>query len=354
MGEVASRRAFLQSAGGLPALRGAAAPKRKWQPKVAENIGGLDEATLRWLAEIGVEWVDLQGAEAVDRDKKGWWSQDDVEAAVRRCAEFGLKLAVITAPFAWEMNAMLGKLERDRDIENICRSIRAVGEAGVPVFQYRWSPDFYWGPEMGYKRVKGRGGAMYSAFDFELVKDKPPFEQLGPISREELWTRLMYFLKPVLEAAEKANVKLALHPKDPPQPVVRGIARLFTNIEQMEGFLDAVPSPASGFSFCQGTVTEMGVNVIEAIRRIGGRGRIHHVHFRAVRGRVPRYVETFIDEGDVDMLEAMRAYKAAGYEGALVSDHTPQLTGDLPGGKMGRSFSHGYIRALIHAVNAER
>jgi mannonate dehydratase len=200
--------------------------------------------------------------------------------------------------------------------------------------------------------VEGRGGALYKAFDYDLVKGKPPFEGLGEIGYQELWDRLIYFLKPLAEAAEKANVKLSLHPKDPPQPVVRGIARLFTNIEQIESFLDAVPSPASGFSFCQGTVTEMGVDVIDAIRRIGGRGRIHHVHFRAVRGHVPRYVETFIDEGDVDMLEAMRTYKEVGYRGAIVSDHTPKVTGDVTGGKIGRSFSHGYIRALIQAVNA--
>jgi len=98
---------------------------------------------------------------------------------------------------------------------------------------------------------------------------------------------------------------------------------------------------------------EMGVDVIDAIRRIGGRGKIHHVHFRNVRGKVPKYVETFIDEGDVDMLAAMRAYREVGYTGTIVSDHTPQIPGDLPGGKIGRSFSHGYIRGLIEAVNAE-
>ena len=156
-----------------------------------------------------------------------------------------------------------------------------------------------------------------------------------------LWDRLVHFLKPLAEVAEKANVKLSLHPKDPPQPVVRGIARLFTNIDPMERFLDAAPSPASGSTFCQGTVTEMGVDVIDAIRRIGGRGRIHHVHSRAVRGRVPNYVE------------AMRTYKEVGCLGAIVSDHTPKVAGEVAGGKIGRSFSHGYILALIQAVNAE-
>lgn len=352
MAEKFERRTFLSlSAAPLAARRTAPAAPLKWQPKVAENISDLSDATLRWMAQIGLEWVDLQGSELVDRDRKGWWTVEDVQAAVKRCAEFNLKIAAITVPIAWQTSPMLGKPERDRDIGNICRSIRAVGEAGIPVFQYRWSPDFYWGAEMGYQAVKGRGGAMYTAFDYDLVKDKPPFEALGPITRQELWTRLIYFLKALAPAAEKAGVKLSLHPKDPPQPVVRGVERLLTSVEDIEKFVDAVPGPVSGFTFCQGTVTEMGADVIDAIRRIGRRGKIHHVHFRAVRGRVPRYVETFIDEGDVDMLEAMQAYKEVGYQGALVSDHTPRLSGDLPGGKLGRTFSHGYIRALIHAVN---
>ncbi|MCP5115815.1 MAG: TIM barrel protein [bacterium] len=352
-----TRRSFLETTAAMLATGATAGTFAKnrpgaWQPRVAENIGNLDEVTLRWMAQLGLKWVDLQGTAAVDRDKKGWWSPGDIAAVRQRCREFGLELACITVPFAWQMNSMLGKPERDTDIENIRRSILAVGEAGVPVFQYRWSPDFYWGEEMGYRSVEGRGGAIYKAFDNDIVKNQPPFEGLGVIPYDELWDRLMYFLKPLAEAAEMANVKLSRHPKDPPQPVVRGIARLFTNIDQMERFLDAEPSPASGFTFCQGTVTEMGVDVIDAIRRIGGRGRIHHVHFRAVRGRVPKYVETFIDEGDVDMLEAMRTYKEVGYLGAIVSDHTPKVTGDVAGGKIGRSFSHGYIRALIQAVNA--
>ncbi len=53
------------------------------------------------------------------------------------------------------------------------------------------------------------------------------------------------------------------------------------------------------------------------------------------------------------MLEAMRAYRDVNYRHAMVSDHTPQMTGDFAGGRIGRTFSQGYIRALIQAVNAE-
>ena len=323
-----------------------------WSPRLSENIGSLDDATLRWMAQLGLKWVVLQGTDSVDRDGKGYWSEQDVAAVQEQCAGYGLKLHSLMLPLSWLMNSMLARPGRDQDIEHIRTSLAAAGARGVTVIEWRWSPDFRWGGEVGYYDKPGRGGATYKAFDFNRVREAPPFEEIGSISREELWERMIYFTHGVMDAAEAAGVKMSLHPKDPPVKAMRGVSRILTSTEEIEAFLDAVPSPSNGFTFCQGTVTEMGVDVIDAIRRIGGRGRIHHVHFRAVRGSVPLYEETFIDEGDVDMLDAMRAYKEVGYDLAIVSDHSPGIPGDLPGRKIGRSFSHGYIRGLVQAVNA--
>lgn len=323
-----------------------------WSPLLSENINDLEPATLTWMAQMGLEHVVLQGTDWVDTTHKGYWTNDDIADLVARCDRHGLKLHSLMLPIAWLMNAMLGHPERDADIERIARSIQAAGAAGVKVIEWRWSPDFKWGDDVGYYSVDGRGGAGYKAFDYARVAEREPFPDLGPISRETLWERLLYFASPVMKAAEQAGVLLSLHPKDPPVKSMRGIDRILTNTDDIEAFLDAVPSPANGFTFCQGTVTEMGVDVIDAIRRIGGRGKIHHVHFRAVRGSVPRYTETFIDEGDVDMLAAMSAYREVNYRGSLVSDHTPRIPND-PGGRIGRTFSHGYIRGLVQAANAE-
>jgi len=323
-----------------------------WSPLLSENISDLQPATLTWMAQMGLEHVVLQGTDWVDASRKGYWTEDDLADLVTRCERHGLKLHSLMIPISWLMNAMLGRPERDSDIERIARSIQAAGAVGIGMIEWRWSPDFKWGDDVGYYSVEGRGGAGYKAFDYGRVARREPFPDLGPISREILWERLVYFADPVMKAAEQAGVLMSLHPKDPPVKSMRGIDRILTNTDEIESFLDAIPSPANGFTFCQGTVTEMGVDVIEAIRRIGGRGKIHHVHFRAVRGKVPRYTETFIDEGDVDMLVAMRAYKQVNYRGSLVSDHTPRIADD-PGGRIGRTFSHGYIRGLVQAVNAE-
>jgi len=328
-------------------LRGA----ERWEPRVAENIGDLSDGTLRWLAQMGHRWVVLQGTDKVDAAGKGYWSVDDVRAVQARCRTFGMELHSLMLPIGWLRRPMLGTDGRDGDIANIARSIEAAGAAGVRMMEWRWSPDFVWGADAGYFDEAGRGGAVYKAYDYARVKDAAPYAELGTITRAQLWERMEYFLERALPAAEKVGVKMSLHPKDPPVRVLRGIERLFTNTAEIEKFALGFQSKANGFTFCQGTVTEMGVDVVDAIRRIGGKGRIHHVHFRNVRGRVPRYTETFIDDGDMDMLAAMRAYREVGYQGSLVSDHSPSIPGDLPGGKIGRSFSQGYIRGLVQAAD---
>jgi mannonate dehydratase len=249
-------------------------------------------------------------------------------------------------------NARLGAAGRDGEIENVCRSIRALGEAGIPMAEWRFWPDFFWDERVGYYQVPGRGGAGFRAFDYGRVRNSPPFDGIGVVSETEMWARFLYFAKPIVEAAEKADVRLSMHPNDPPVANMRGVARIFHHTDGLRRFLREIPSRSNGITFCQGTITEMGVNVLDEIRYFGKLGRIHLVHFRAVRGRVPKYTEVFIDEGDIDMLQAMKAYKEAGYTGPFVSDHTPLVEGDTSWGHIGRTFSLGYMRALVDAVNA--
>src|SRR5262249_44278958 len=113
-----------------------------------------------------------------------------------------------------------------------------------------------------------------------------------------------------------------------------------------------VGSGEGGVPLGGGTIAEMGVNVLEEIRHFGKRGKIFLVHFRAVRGAVPKYTEVFLDEGDLDMLQAMKTYREVAYAGPFVSDHTPGVEGDTRWGHRGGTSSHGYMRALVQAVNA--
>ena len=87
------------------------------------------------------------------------------------------------------------------------------------------------------------------------------------------------------------------------------------------------------------------------IRHFGSRQKIFNVHFRNVEGGFLNFRETFIDNGSVDMLKAMRVYKEVGYDGMLMPDHVPQMEG--VDSAQGFAFAFGYIKALIAAVSAE-
>jgi mannonate dehydratase len=335
----------------------AAAPQNRarpdaWMPKLSENLADVSPASLRWLKQLGCRHVIFQGTDDVDQDRKGYWTASDVMRARKNCDDAGLILESMMIPIDTYRNARLGLAGRDAEIENVCRTIRALGEARVPMAEWRFWPDFFWDDRVGYYQIPGRGDAGFRAFDYARVSNAPPFEGIGIVSEEEMWARFLYFARPIVEAAAKAGVKLSMHPNDPPVPNMRGVARIFHHTDGLRRFLSEVPSPWNGITFCQGTITEMGVNVLDEIRYFGERGKINLVHFRAVRGRVPNYTEVFIDEGDVDMLEAMKTYRKAGYTGPFVSDHTPIVEGDTGWGHIGRTYSIGYMRALVHAVNA--
>jgi mannonate dehydratase len=351
-----NRRSFLLSS--VATLTAAptgpqAAPRREaWTPKLSENLADVQPETLRWLAQLGCKHVIFQGTDGVDADRKGYWTAADVRPAKKNCEEAGLVLESMMIPIDFYRLARLGQPGRDREIENVCRTIRAVGDEGVPMMEWRFWPDFYWDDRVGYYNVPGRGKSTLRAFDYHRVQDAPPFAEIGKVDEKVMWDRFLYFARTIIAAAEKAGVRLSMHPNDPPVPVMRGVARIFHRPDGLRRFLKEVPSKASGITFCMGTIAEMGVDVLQEVRHFGGQGKIFLVHFRAVRGAVPRYTEVFLDEGDLDMLQAMKTYRDVGYTGPFVSDHTPRMEGDTPWGHRGRTFSHGYMRALVQAVNA--
>ena len=139
---------------------------------------------------------------------------------------------------------------------------------------------------------------------------------------------------------------LALHPEDPPVPNIAGTPRITRDIPAYKRVVDIIESPANGLEFCQGCFSEMGCDVIEAIRYFGSRKKILYVHFRDVRGTAENFAETFIDEGQTDMFEAMRAYHEAGFDGVLIVDHTPHVVDDTDWGHRGRAYAMGYMKAL--------
>jgi mannonate dehydratase len=174
-----------------------------------------------------------------------------------------------------------------------------------------------------------------------------------PVAPEELWRRLERFLNEVLPVAEEAGVKLALHPDDPPMPTVRGQPRLVYQPQLYQKVIDLNPSPANRLEFCVGTLAEMTEgDIYETVDRYSRQGRLGYVHLRNVTGKVPRYRETFIDDGDVDIMRVLQILHRNGFEGVLIPDHTPQMACGAPW-HAGMAYAMGYIRAALRSLGAE-
>ena len=274
------------------------------------------------------------------------WKEEDIRRIKERVESFGLKVGnLMLHDFR---DAVLGRPGADQAIENVCESIRVAGKAGIPVLEYNWYALRAMG---GYYKKPGRGGSLLAAHDYERSRDLPPLPDVGEHTADQLWTRYERFLKAVVPVAERAGVRLAVHPNDPPPPKYRGIEQILGSVDGLRRVCETVRSPANGITFDTGVTREMGYNVIENIKWFGQRDQINHVHFRNVLMEVPRqkYTETFVDAGDNDMMACLRAIHATGYPRLLHPDHVPEFPPD-PSGRAGWAYAVGQVKAMMRQL----
>jgi mannonate dehydratase len=192
---------------------------------------------------------------------------------------------------------------------------------------------------------------MPSGMAWNMVYDPAAPPGVVPsATQDQLWQRLADFLDAVLPVAEEAGVVMAAHPDDPPMPTMRGQPRLVYQPQLFQKLLDLRPSPASALEYCVGTVAEMSEgDVYEWTDHYSRQGKLAYVHFRNVTGKVPHYRETFIDDGDIDMLRLLRILKRNGFDGVLIPDHTPQMACAAPW-HAGMAYALGYMQAALRAI----
>ncbi len=341
-----------------------AAPDPRVQPRKAlMKVGTQHDSSddvLSILAPLGVTHICSRlPSERLDDQ----WSADSLMRLRERVERFGVALDMVPLPMssnaiarAENPNIMLGKSpERDREIDDICQMIRNASRAGIPSLKYNLTL-------LGVVRTAstpGRGGARYSTFVYDEARQDPPLTEAGRVDADAYWERITYFLKRVIPVAEEYKVRMACHPQDPGMPKgkgFRGVETVLGSVDGLKRFITISPSAYHGLNFCQGTVSEMlerpGQEIYDVIRYFGSRGKIFNVHFRNIRGGFLRFQETFIDDGYIDMLKAMRVYKEVGFDGMMMPDHVPAIAGDTKGAQA-FAYAFGYIKALIAAVSAE-
>lgn len=342
-------------------------PTTTHQIKIGKQLGDLSEKSLRFYRQIGVEAVALPARFITEQrasrplvppvqDRPAGpqappWDLDELCRMCDQVRAFDLVPSSIALPLSG--NILLGRPERDADIDRVCAALQIAGQAGLRVVTYNFTA---LRASAGYYLIDGggRGGAHLRAFDFGRVRDLPPLENTGTHTGDQMWERLTYFLQAVVPAAEAAGVRLAMHPNDPPVPEFRGVAQPVRTVDGLRRVLATVDSPANTLSLDTGVITEMGEDAPAAIREFGARDRIGAVHFRNVSVQEPycRYVETFLDEGDADMLDCMYAFQESGYTGWIDPDHTPGIIDDTLDTHAGWAHAIGQLLALRAAAEA--
>jgi mannonate dehydratase len=364
--ERVSRRRLMQAAGAAALagadMRGAQVPaphaEGKDTPKLCLDIGvgslpafPIDEKVTRRVKQLGVDYV-LSGGPRIP------WEEGRLKEMAESLKTGGLTLGnLMIAGFP---NTLYGKPGRDEEIEKVNQSIRAAGNVGIPVVEY----NFYAHRAMeGYYEETGRSGAGLTAYDYERMKDLPPLPAEGAHTLEEMWANITYFLKAVIPVAEKANVRLALHPNDPPSPMSRGSQQIMGSLAGWKHLIEIVKSPSNGITFDCGVTREMGEDPVEVCRYFASRDRINHVHYRNVRVRKPyeQYTEVFIDEGENNMFAIMKELVKNKYPRLIYPEHPRAIDVDrerssirsqYPGGGGYSAFAYnvGYARAMMQAA----
>jgi mannonate dehydratase len=316
------------------------------------------------------------------------WTEENVRNAVQTAKDAGLVAynSMINLP----SSVIYGKETRAKDMEPFIASLEAAGKGGLTVVEY----NFYAHRAIeGYYETIGRAKAGYTGFDYELellvnengqvvqpiyrdengqitsetlaafpnakkvkFKDLPPLPNEGAHNLQEMWANATYFLKAAVPAAEKAGVRLALHPNDPPAPVSRGSQQIMGTLAGWKHLIEIVNSPANGITFDCGVTRELGEEPVAVAEYFASRKRINHVHYRNVQVVKPyeKYQEVFIDAGMGDMFGVMKALVKNKYTGTIYPEHPRALDADRdrvgPGGRIGGYPGGGGYAGIVYSV----
>lgn len=317
------------------------------------------EGYLRFLEQMGVKfcytWVDEQ--------QTGY---EFLKALKERLQVHGMTLYNVGAMSLGKSESiLLGLPDRDVVLNRFKEFLYTLGKLDIHTTTVTWEPNNTLSVAMDGTVVsdrlggrhdcgRTRGEATARMVDAGAIK-RAAWSHGKEYSKEEIWYHFTHFVRQIIPAAEESGVRIALHPNDPPMDSCLGIATLIQSAKDYDRAFAIADSPFLGMEFCVGCWLEGGANfgpLLSDIKRFVRDGRVFIVHFRNVSSPLPKFTETFIDDGYQDMYPVMKAFVKAGYNGTLTMDHTPGM--DMWAGSAGETaFAVGYLKALYQAARDE-
>ena len=325
-------------------------------PKLTMYMNDLlsDDEAIR-LKQIGINWIDTQ---AVPEQP---WGMDYLQPRVDALKKHDMHIGIVMLRWSYKggMDPNMSKIVynlpgRDEEIAKIKQSLVNFGKLGIPVMEW----NFYNHRAVeGYASVPGRGGATYSEFNYDRMKDLPPLPQEGTHTYDETWKNMTYFLKEVIPVAEKNNVVMSVHPNDPPPPMSRGFSQVLNSFHDWKRLVETVNSPSNCMTYDCGVTRELGEDPVTVGNWLASRNRIGQVHFRNVVMRKPRedYTEVFPDTGDDDMFEVMKLLVKNNYKRLIMPEHPRGLAVDKVLGReygqyVGWTYDVAYCKAMLQVA----
>ena len=297
-------------------------------------------------------------------DKEAIWDIEFLSGLKKEMQEHNLVFEAIENfnPLHWH-DILLDGPKKNEQIEGLKRLLQNMGKVGIPIMGYCFSLAGVWGWERGqYARGKADSVALVEGSrDFqEPIPDgmiwnmryrEGDANKFVPETKEnEVWERLEFFLNQLLPIAEENNVSLAAHPNDPPLPVMRRTGRILKNPSEYDRLININKSDKNKIEMCLGSIQEMEEDGLEDyLNKYSRDNRIGYIHFRNVIGKVPNYIEAFVDDGDINMVNIIKILKKNNYNGVIIPDHTPALNCSAPW-HAGMAYAVGYIKGLINSL----
>ena len=306
----------------------------------------------------------------------GVWSRESIAELKRKANEKGLAFEVVESVPVPE-DIKLGTEKAPQLIENYCENIRRLGEAGVKVICYNFMPVFDWlRSELERPSEDGSNSLAYDektvlemnpltselslpGWDESYTKEqlKDLLNQYSKIDEEQLFKNLETFLKAIIPVAEQNDIKMAIHPDDPPWGLF-GLPRIITTEKNLDRFLKLVDSPNNGLTFCTGS---LGAGQENDLVKMAAKyaDRIHFLHLRNIKftgDKCFHEVGHPTECGSIDMYGIAKALVENGFDGYVRPDHGRMIWGEK--GRYGyglfdRALGATYIAGLFEALEKE-
>ena len=269
-----------------------------------------------------------------------------LEKVYKRFVDFGIKPIVIEPmPNELHNHIKIGDEYRDEYIEKVIKMFEYMDKLDVRTICFNWMAHIGW--LRTNISIKERGDALVTGFN---IDDFKPIDK--KITSDELWDNYSYFINAVIPYAEKYNVRLALHPDDPPLAKLGDVERIMVSYENIKKAINIVDSPNLGVTMCQATYCMMGEDLYKVIPELAD--KIFFVHFRNAVGNKFKFRESFHDNGIIEMANIMKLYQQCNVDVPIRVDHVPLMAGEKQETAgytaLGRLYAIGYLKGILEAI----